>query len=102
MQITYSHGSGLVIAMLIGGICSPLPIAWYMVPNVFAFHVDLAENWRYWLPIVIGWLLLSQTECLPLWYLGRFLSEVSNGAEVTVIPIYLGEIASQHIDALLE
>lgn len=49
------------------------------------------------LPLIVGWLLLSHTQSLPLWYLSRFLSGLSNGASYTVLPVYLAEIASAPI-----
>lgn len=48
-------------------------------------------------PLAIGWLTIGHTEHFPVWCATRFASGLAYGSAFTVLPVYLGEIASAEI-----
>ncbi|XP_065077609.1 facilitated trehalose transporter Tret1-like [Ochlerotatus camptorhynchus] len=92
IPITADEGSWVVAIQAIGAVFGPL---------ITSAGVDrIGRKWTLLstaIPVVTGWVLVGVGDSVGYLYAARFLFGVAYGTAYSVLPIYLGEIASDAI-----
>ncbi|KAJ6627324.1 Facilitated trehalose transporter Tret1 [Pseudolycoriella hygida] len=90
--ITGDQSSWIVALMKVGSISASFCAIWLMNKVGRKTLLLMAS-----VPLIISWILIGVAESIALIYVSRILSGLAYGTSYSVLPMYLGEIASNRI-----
>jgi len=92
IPITSGQSSWIVALMKVGSISVSVSAIWMM--NKVGRKTLLLIGA---VPLILGWILIGVAESVALIYVSRVLSGLAYGISYSVLPMYLGEIASDRV-----
>lgn len=92
IPLTPDQSSWVASLMILTSSASPLPAA-YMADHLGRKPTLLLAA----IPYIIGWLSIMEATSVLTLYIGRMIQGIGYGIIYTTAPMYLGEIASNHV-----